>query len=105
MVTVIIVTFRMKPIYEPVARIEVDPPGEQFSLEGGASGSDAEYLETQAQNLKSDKVAIDVIHRLHLDQNPEMVGLSNSKPKDGDLAVYQLSAGEYSALRSLRKNL
>ena len=105
MVTVIVVTLTLKPIYEPVARIEVDPPGEQFSLEGGASGSDAEYLETQAQNLKSDKVAIDVIHRLHLDQNPEMVGRSNSNPKDGDLAVYQLSAGEYSALRSLRKNL
>lgn len=105
MVTVIVVTLTLKPIYEPVARIEVDPPGEQFSLEGGASGSDAEYLETQAQNLKSDKVAIDVIHRLHLDQDPEMVGLRQSKPKDGDLAVYQLSAGEYSALRSLRKNL
>jgi polysaccharide biosynthesis transport protein len=105
MVTVIVVTLTLKPIYEPVARIEVDPPGEQFSLEGGASGSDAEYLETQAQNLKSDKVAIDVIHRLHLDQNPEMVSRSNNKPKDGELAVYQLSAGEYSALRSLRKNL
>jgi uncharacterized protein involved in exopolysaccharide biosynthesis len=105
MVTVIVVALTLKPIYEPVARIEVDPPGEQFSLEGGASGSDAEYLETQAQNLKSDKVAIDVIHRLHLDQNPEMVGLKNSEPKDGALAIYQLSAGEYSALRSLRKNL
>ena len=35
MVTVIIVTFNMKAIYSPVARIEVDPPGEQFSLEGG----------------------------------------------------------------------
>ena len=103
MVTVIVVTLTLQPIYEPVARIEVDPPGEQFSLEGGASGSDAEYLETQAQNLKSDKVAIEVIHRLHLDQNPELVG--SSKPKEGDAAAYQLSAGEYSALRSLRRNL
>ena len=38
MVTVIVVVFSMKPIYEPVARIEVDPPGEQFSLEGGSVG-------------------------------------------------------------------
>jgi capsular exopolysaccharide synthesis family protein len=105
MVTVSVVTLSLKQIYEPVARIEVDPPGEQFSLEGGASGGDAaEYLETQAQNLKSDKVAIDVIHRLHLDQNLEMVG-SSKKAKDGDSGAYQLSAGEYSALRSLRKNL
>ena len=97
MVTVSVVTLSLKQIYEPVARIEVDPPGEQFSLEGGASGGDAaEYLETQAQNLKSDKVAIDVIHRLHLDQNLEMVG-SSKKAKDGDSGAYQLSAGEYSA--------
>jgi len=105
MVTVIIVTFSMKPIYEPVARIEVDPPGEQFSLEGGASGSDSEYLETQAQNLKSDKLAMDVIHRLHLDENPEMVAPSDSESKAGDLAAYQLSPMQYSALHSFRAHL
>lgn len=105
MFTVIVVTFTIKPVYEPVARIEVDPPGEQFSLEGGASGSDSEYLETQAQNLKSDKVAMDVIHRLQLDQNPEIVSSASSKPKGGDLAAYQLKPGEYSALRALRAHL
>jgi polysaccharide biosynthesis transport protein len=105
MVTVIVVTFTMKPIYEPVARIEVDPPGEQFSLEGGASGSDSEYLETQAQNLKSDKLAIDVIHRLHLDQNPGMLGRGDSKPQGQDLPLYELSPGEYSALHSFRSHL
>ena len=91
MVTVVVVTFSMSPIYEPVARIEVDPPGEQFSLEGGSAGSDSEYLETQAQNLKSDTLAMDVIHRLHLDQSPEMVASSNSETKPGDLTLYQLS--------------
>jgi succinoglycan biosynthesis transport protein ExoP len=103
MVTVIIVTFSMKPIYEPVARIEVDPPGEQFSLEGGTPGSDAEYLETQAQNLKSDKLAMDVIHRLRLDQDPAMTAGMNAKT--GDLAAYQLSPGEYAALHSFRAHL
>ena len=88
--TAIVVTYSMKPIYEPVARIEVDPPGEQFSLEGAASGNDAEYLETQAQNLKSDKLAMDVIRRLHLDQSPAM-GAVDSGSKTGDLAVYQLT--------------
>ena len=94
-VTVIVVTFSMKPIYEPVARIEVDPPGEQFSLEGGISGNDSEYLETQSQNLKSDKLAMDVIRRLHLDQSPAMVAPGDSGSKAGDLAVYQLNPAEY----------
>jgi polysaccharide biosynthesis transport protein len=105
MVTVVVVTYSMKPTYEPLARIEVDPPGEQFSLEGGAVGSDSEYLETQAQNLKSDKLAMDVIHRLHLDQNPAMINPNDSKPQAEALAAYQLSPGEYSALHSFRTNL
>ncbi|HXY03013.1 MAG TPA: polysaccharide biosynthesis tyrosine autokinase [Terriglobales bacterium] len=104
MLTVIIIVFTMKPVYEPVARVEVDPPGEQFSLEGPALGSDAEYLETQAQNLKSDRLAIDVIHRLHLDQDPEMLG-SSGKSSSADLGKYQLTNGEYSALHSVRANL
>ncbi len=105
MVTAVVVTFSMKPIYEPVARIEVDPPGEQFSLEGGSSGSDSEYLETQAQNLKSDQLAMDVIHRLHLDQGDVTVARSNNESKAGDLAAYQLNPGEYSALHSFRLHL
>src|SRR2546422_249017 len=48
--TVTVVTLRMKSVYEPIATIEIDPPGEIFSLQGGSSGSDAEYLETQAKN-------------------------------------------------------
>ena len=103
--TAIVVTFSMTPIYEPVARIEVDPPGEQFSLEGASSGNDSEYLETQAQNLKSDKLAMDVIRRLHLDQSSAMGARSDSGSKAGDLAVYQLSPTEYSALRGFRANL
>jgi len=105
MVTMLIVTFSLKPIYEPVARIEVDPPGEQFSLDGGSSGSDAEYLETQAQNLKSDKLAIDVIHRLHLDQEPTEDDSKYAASKPGDLSGYQLTPGEYSALHWFRGNL
>jgi polysaccharide biosynthesis transport protein len=106
MVTVIIVVFTMKAIYEPVARIEVDPPGEQFSLDARTAGSDAEYLETQAQNLKSDKLAIDVIHRLHLDQDPTVLNSSdNRKSRTAELGNYQLTPGEYSALHSFRANL
>lgn len=105
MVTVVGAVFAIKPIYEPMARIEVDPPGEQFSLEGSSQGSDAEYLETQAQNLKSDKLALDVIHRLHLDQTPEILATSNKDAKSADLPAYGLTDGEYSALHSFRANL
>jgi succinoglycan biosynthesis transport protein ExoP len=105
MVTVIVVVFSMNPTYEPVARIEVDPPGEQFSLEGGSAGSDSEYLETQAQNLKSDTLAMDVIHRLNLDRSPGMVAPTHPESKAGDPSAYQLTEGEYSALHSFRENL
>jgi polysaccharide biosynthesis transport protein len=83
MVTVTVVTFTTKPIYEPVARIEVDPPGETFSLNGASGAGDAEYLQTQAQNLASDKLAVAVIHKLHLDQNPEIVGPSGNQGAPG----------------------
>jgi polysaccharide biosynthesis transport protein len=104
-VTTVIVTFSIRAVYEPVARIEVDPPGETFSLEGARSGSDAEYLETQAQNLKSDRLAMDVIRRLHLDESPDMVASGNNQSKAGDTDSYQLSPAEHSALRAFRANL
>ena len=73
MVTAAIVTFSIKPVYEPTARLEVDPPGETFSLNGSAGASDAEYLETQSQNLKSTRLALAVVRKLGLDRNPDIV--------------------------------
>src|SRR5579863_8118190 len=106
--TVVIVTFSLRPVYEPVARIEVDPPGETFSLDGGNPGNDAAYLETQAQNLKSDTLALDVIHRLHLDSDPAVVGEGNktrsSDPPDSSLAG-ALTPQQNAALRYFRRNL
>ena len=74
MVTVTAVTFLTTPTYEATARIEIDPPGEVFSLDGDAASSDAEYLETEAQVLQTDNLAVDVIQKMRLDQNPELVG-------------------------------
>src|SRR5262249_30642557 len=71
-----VAAFRMSPVYEPIARIEVDPPGaEMFSLQGGESRLEylAEYLETQAKALQSDELAIQVIRKLQLDQHSEFV--------------------------------
>jgi succinoglycan biosynthesis transport protein ExoP len=85
LVTVICVTYLTKPVYEATARIEIDPAGEVFSLEGNASSSDAEYLETQAQILQSDGLAVDVIRKLRLDQNLELVG--ELKPGEDAMAT------------------
>jgi polysaccharide biosynthesis transport protein len=70
--TVTIATLLMKPVFEPEARVEVDPPGaEVFSLQGNNnSGTSADYIETQAQNLQSDELTLEVIRKLHLDQSP-----------------------------------
>jgi uncharacterized protein involved in exopolysaccharide biosynthesis len=71
-VTVTVATLMMKPVYEPQARVEVDPPGaEVFSLQGNNnSGTSADYIETQAQNLQNDELTLEVIRKLHLDQSP-----------------------------------
>jgi uncharacterized protein involved in exopolysaccharide biosynthesis len=71
--TVAAVTFTMKPMYEPSSLIEVDPPGTQaFTLDARSGGSDnAEYLETQSKSLQTDQLALAVVRKLHLDQNPE----------------------------------
>jgi polysaccharide biosynthesis transport protein len=104
------VSFSMKAVYEPSARIEVDPPGESFSIEGGAAASDAEYLETQAQNLKGDRLAVAVIRKLRLDQNPEMVpdakvrAENHFRPGPG-ADVLQLTPAESAALETFRRKL
>ena len=97
-------TFLSKPVYEATARIEVDPSGEKFNLEnGGAGATDAEYLETQSQVLQGDSLAIVVVRKLRLDQNPEFVGkvgavAANSKPE-------QLSSQESGALAKFKTDL
>lgn len=96
--TVICVTFLMKPVYEPDARVQVDPPGaEAFSLNGNNNGSaSADYLETQAQNLQSDELAVEVIRKLHLDQNPDFAGTASAATSSASSG--QLTAAENAAL-------
>src|SRR5262245_42677433 len=94
---VAVATFLMKPVYEPIARLEVDPPGtEIFSMQGVGNGSgDSEYLQTQAQKMQSDELALEVIRGLRLDLNPDLVparpnggaGTSTSASGPGQLTV------------------
>ena len=73
MLAVAMVTVLTKPLYSPMARVEIDPPGaEMFSLDSrGSSDSSADYLETQARNMQSDQLLIDVMRQLQLDTNVE----------------------------------
>jgi capsular exopolysaccharide synthesis family protein len=103
---VAIATFLMKPTYEPEARIEVDPPGnELFSLQSsGPVSSDTEYLQTQVQALQSDALALEVIRKLQLapDSPPQAsaADLSSSTPD-----APRLTPGESTAVRDFQKRL
>jgi capsular exopolysaccharide synthesis family protein len=105
MTTVTAVTFLTKPVYEATARIEVDPSGEKFNLESGVSSvTDAEYLETQAQVLQGDSLAIAVIRKLRLDQNPNFIDMDKESSK-ADTKPKQLTWGESKALANFQKDL
>ena len=70
----ITVLLLIKPVYEPTARIEAVPPGnELFSLDPAVRFDSTFYQETQAKSLQTDELAVAVIRKLHLDQNPEFV--------------------------------
>ena len=112
LITVTIVTFLMKPVYEPEAKIEIDPPGaEIFSLQAEhSSTTDAAYLETQAQELQSDELALSVIRSLHLDRNPEFVGNARARsgskvPAEVNVDQTRLTREENEALRAFRSRL
>jgi polysaccharide biosynthesis transport protein len=69
--------FYLKDNYQPVARVEIDPPGSEALSPREAESSfenNQEYLETQLQILQSDDLAMRVIRALRLDRNPEIVG-------------------------------
>ena len=80
------------------------PPAKYFPWMASSGSNDAEYLETQAQVLQSDGVAIDVIRKLRLDQNPNLVGESKPGEKptaaapDATASGLQLTAQEKAAL-------
>jgi capsular exopolysaccharide synthesis family protein len=74
--TVTVVNLLMRPVFEPTARLEIDPPGsEPFSARDqlNAQSDDQDYFNTQSQILKSDELAIAVIRSLKLDRESDMV--------------------------------
>ena len=91
MLAVIAVNLFTQPLYEATARVEIDPSGEKFSLENnGSNAIDAEYLETQSQVMQGDTLAVSVVRKLRLDQNPAFMGkvdeneLKDASPESAD---------------------
>lgn len=105
-------TFLTKPVYEPTVTLEIDPPGTQaFTLERGALDSnDAEYLETQSKMLDSDELALGVIRKLHLDQDPDFARPPRFRPNVGSTVnvnqtIIELSPQENAALLTFKSRL
>jgi succinoglycan biosynthesis transport protein ExoP len=73
-----IVAFAIRDVYQPTARVEIDPSGTGIQtlheIESSSELETPDYLETQSQVLQSDGLAISVIRKLHLDHNLELVG-------------------------------
>jgi len=94
LIATIVYTFLLKPFYAPIARIEVDPPGWAVApihdTGNNTESSDPDYLETQAQILKSDDLALAVIRKLRLDRNPDF-GDEKLLKRVGDQAYEQPS--------------
>jgi polysaccharide biosynthesis transport protein len=72
-----IIAFAMRDVYQPTARVEIDPSGSGIQtlheIESSSEVETPDYLETQSQILQSDGLAISVIRKLHLDHNLELV--------------------------------
>ena len=101
------VTLLTKPVYEPTARIEIAPPGSEiFSLQGSASGfNEAAFVDTQAQALRADALAIRVIRQLKLASEPEFVSRTLSTSVVSSADPDGVSSAENAALASLQKRL
>ncbi len=102
-------TFLMKPVYEPVARLQIDPPGNEiFSIQEKSNVENGtEYINTQANNLKNDGFLLEVIRKLNLAAVPEFGGptASDSRAPSDPTDELTLSKPESSALKTLQKQL
>ena len=108
----VIATFLTKPVYEPTLTLEIDPPGTQaFMLDRGVAGSnDAEYLETQSKKLESGELAVSVIRKLRLDQDPDFASPSKIRQTLAGAArvsetALALSPQENDALTTFKQRL
>jgi len=101
-----LVSLRTKPQYDAVARIALgreDNGNLGFKdAQGGNDGIDYDYtvaMDTQSKILQSDRIALEVIKNLRLDQNPMFAGsLALPPPKTDSISVQPVDRGREAAL-------
>lgn len=87
---VTIATYRMQPIYDATARIEIDRESDAVLPFNGLNNPEdvyedtEQYIETQSKILTSETMAMQTIKSLHLDQDPRFGGAA---PDPSTLAV------------------
>ena len=79
---IVFAALSMRDVYQPTARIEIDPLNSGIKtlqeIDDIRGGDNQDYLETQAQILQSNALAIRVIRALRLDRNSEFVAQAHS---------------------------
>jgi len=83
----VVVNHFSQRLFTAQANIEVESEdmSSQFRLEqmqGGAGEDTSEKLDTEIEILHSRNLALETIKELHLESNPDFVGLDNGKPWD-----------------------
>lgn len=80
----------LKNVYQPVARLEIAPPTSGIKtlheIESTTEAENVDYLETQAQILRSDAIAVSVIRELGLASNSAFSGSSAPPPPSASQA-------------------
>jgi succinoglycan biosynthesis transport protein ExoP len=82
-VTVVtIASFKMKPVYEAAARVEVDKESQNTLPFQGVNYDEyvdmENYISTQIEILQSETLALQTIKTLNLDRHPDFEGASNT---------------------------
>lgn len=90
-----IASFKMKPVYKAVARLEVEPEMPQIQMLNDSTAyqqlqTDQDFLRTQIQILQTDNLAWRTIEQLGLGQDPAFNNPKTNKPEDPETAKMQL---------------
>jgi capsular exopolysaccharide synthesis family protein len=104
----ILISARTKPQYLATAHIAISKEsGENFGFKDAQPSGDSDYdytvsMDTQTNILQSNRIALEVIKNLHLDENRAFAGdLAVPAPKVGDVGIQRIDHAREAALLSL----
>lgn len=107
---VTVVVLLITPVYEPTARLEIAPPGnESFSLNPGSQSDSAAYAETEAKKMQTDELALAVIRKVHL-RDPQFnfapagEEVDGGEPGPGEM-LYEMTPAQQRTLKAFKRAL